>query len=247
MEITPFIPKYDTSIPKTKKDALMQKAYNYSIDAIVKAHTIEEKLHYRKLSEDKKIEAVLSFDVIDENNIIDALGLVDSHRRWEAFEAICKKYELSPKAYNEGLKDAWTTGLSTGLAIPYFLKADGKLMMDEEELEYYNNLPDEVTLYRGCSANELDRDEENCLGISWTTSRKIAEFFAFRHSDYDDEDRVVVSITVPKSDIITFIKDEDECIYLGAFELDEDDIEIVTEEPTQLYYDYMEEKDNLLK
>ena len=189
----------------------------------------------------------MSYDAIDENNITEALCLLDSQYVWEGFEAICKKYDLSPKAYNIGLKDAWSRGVATGIAIPFFLKADGKLMMNEEELDYYNNLPEEVTIYRGCSIYEVEPNEEDespsCLGISWTTSRKVAEFFAFRN---DAEERVVVSTTIPKSDILTFInnRNEYECICLA---IDEEKAEIVAGEPTELYDEYLEEKEQRYK
>ena len=65
----------------------------------------------------------------------------------------------------------------------------------------------------------------------------IFDFFAFRYEP--DEPRIVVSTTIPKSDIVAFInnREEYECIYLGA---DEENVQVVTEEPTDLFYEYME-------
>lgn len=45
--------------------------------------------------------------------------------------------------------------------------------LSDEDIEYYNNLPDQVTIYRGT----LDCDDIN-TGISWTTDLSIAKKFA---------------------------------------------------------------------
>ena len=181
---------------------------------------------------------------MNEETLGRAMCLVDSNFCWELFVKICEKYELSPKVFTLGLKDAWTIGVGTGdpKAIEYFRKVDGRLMMDEKEQLYFDALPDEVTIYRGCNIKELNylkkKGNTSCLGISWTTDRGIAEFFAFR---VGNKDRVVVSAVVKKSSIITFInnRDEYECIFLDIFSINP---QIVTQEPTKYYDEYMRKK-----
>ena len=115
-------------------------------------------------------------------------------------------------------------------------------MMDEKEQLYFDALPDEVTIYRGCNIKELNylkkKGNTSCLGISWKTDRGVAEFFAFR---VGNKDRVVVSAVVKKSSIITFInnRDEYECIFLDIFSINP---QIVTQEPTKYYDEYMRKK-----
>lgn len=125
----------------------------------------------------------------------------DTNLRWELFADLAEKGKLSDEAFNKGLAIAWTEGRGTGdfRAIQYFMRCKKELVMNEEELVYYNSLPDKVTLYRGCSIEEYeDEDGDSCFGISWTTSRDVAEFFAFRN---EQEDTAVYSIEVDKEDI----------------------------------------------
>lgn len=202
---------------------------------------------YEPLIQAKMYEAALSYPELDENNIVSPLGLVDNQKRWKLFEQLCKKYVLSPKAFAVGLKYAWTTGIATGNpnVIRFFRKVDGRLMMDEEEQQYFDKLPGVVTIYRGCHINELNYWDDNskdnsCLGISWTTDRGVAEFFAFRHTK---EDRLVVRLDVVKSSIVTFINErsEYECIYLLAFLVKP---MIVTKKPTSYFKKYMERRNS---
>jgi len=51
---------------------------------------------------------------------------------------------------------------SKGLALPYF---------NEAQRARYDVLPDEITVYRGCDVSFTE-------GVSWTTDRKVAEYFA---------------------------------------------------------------------
>lgn len=74
------------------------------------------------------------------------------------------------------------------------------------------------------------------FGISWTTSREIAEFFAFRN---EQEDTAVYSIEVDKEDIkaVFLSRNEFEAICFGG-----DEVTLVTDEPTELYTKYMERR-----
>lgn len=161
----------------------------------------------------------------------------DSNLRWELFADLAEKGKLSDEAFNKGLAIAWTEGRGTGdfRAIQYFMRCKKELVMNEEELAYYNSLPDKVTLYRGCSIEEYE-DEDSCFGISWTTSRDVAEFFAFRN---EQEDTAVYSIEVDKEDIkaVFLSRNEFEAICFGG-----DEATLVTDEPTELYTNYMERK-----
>ena len=85
--------------------------------------------------------------------------------------------------------------------ISFFKKAKKEYIMNDEELEVYNNLPDMVTIYRGV------RDKKWFRGLSWTLSYEQAEWFATR---FDSETSIVYEVTLPKKEIITFINDRNE-------------------------------------
>jgi|GEM_PF-3525304 len=57
-----------------------------------------------------------------------------------------------------------------------FLTADKRILMEDIGLARFKSLPDFFTVYRGCG--QFDRYTTN--GISWTTSREQAEWFALR-------------------------------------------------------------------
>lgn len=169
----------------------------------------------------------------DINSVL--LTYSDSNNRWELFSNLAENGRLSDEAFNVGLAIAWIEGKGTGdyRAISYFMRCKKEVIMDEEELAYYDSLPDKVTLYRGCSVEEY---EDDAFGISWTTSREVAEFFAFR---CEQEDTAVYSMEVDKNDIraVFLSRNEFEAIYLDC-----DEVTLVTDKPTELYNNYMIKK-----
>ena len=188
----------------------------------------------------KAIEDAFQREIVTGDDIVNILRTYTSDRdRWELFANLAENDKLSDEAFNKGLVIAWTVGRGTGdfRAIQYFMRCKKELVMNEEELAYYNRLPDKVTLYRGCSMDEYeDEDGDSCFGISWTTSREIAEFFAFRN---EQEDTAVYSIEVDKEDIkaVFLSRNEFEAICFGG-----DEVTLVTDEPTELYTNYMERR-----
>lgn len=88
----------------------------------------------------------------------------------------------------------------------FFKKAQKVYLMNEEELEKYKKLPQKVTIYRGVT----DYNRDNDKALSWTLSKKKAEWFAHRF----DEDGDVIKKEVDKKDIYAYFnsRDEDEVI-----------------------------------
>ena len=113
-----------------------------------------------------------------------------------------------------------------------------------EERKFFDELPDRVTLYRGCCIDEAISGE---YGISWTPSRPVACFFAFRHTT---ENRAVFMTVAPKSKIRAVFteREEKECLILEPVS-----VEITTTYPTEYYdqyqkfrYDYDRQEKELL-
>lgn len=73
----------------------------------------------------------------------------------------------------------------------------------DDQHRFFDDLPDMVTLYRGCS---LDRIH----GISWTTDRRVAEGFARGHRGIRVPNAVIAKTCIRKGDIITVITDRKE-------------------------------------
>lgn len=105
-----------------------------------------------------------------------------------------------------------------------FNNTDPKEYLSEKDYEYWQSLPDEVEVYRGCDIHELD-ETGFPLGISWTVDYKVAEFFAYR---YKNDEGCVIKAKVPKSLIKCYENDRSEAeviitdpfiIMLSGFEI----------------------------
>jgi hypothetical protein len=169
------------------------------------------------------------------------LGYFDNNERWGAFCWLVDNCKLSKRAFNVGLKEAWTTGRGDIKAIKYFGKSERKYLMDNMERAYYKKLPNIVTIYRGCNKLEYE-DDDNFLGLSWTTERKVAEFFAFRNRGCNINDGRVYSVNISKLEISAIFLDrhEYEVIYINLFP-DKEQIYLVTDKPTDYYYSFIKE------
>ena len=88
-----------------------------------------------------------------------------------------------------------TTNVSKQELIDFFTKADKQYLMDKEDLEVFNSLPDKVTIYRGV------RDKAGVYELSWTLSLEKARWFANRFSSLG----YVFKTVVNKADILCYI------------------------------------------
>jgi hypothetical protein len=68
-------------------------------------------------------------------------------------------------------------------------------ILTDNDLAFYDTLPQRFTIYRGCSGIPPERA---AVGVCWTTQRDIAEWFALRWSAPDREPVVVTARTSKK-------------------------------------------------
>ena len=124
------------------------------------------------------------------------------------FFKYCAPY-LSKKDFATGLQAAWVDGEGTNYnpgytieeLLSWFKRADKPLLMDKKEYKKYIGLPETVQLYRGMGRHHN-------LGISWTSSKEKAEWFAKRYS----QQGYLANIVVPRSCILAFFERENEYI-----------------------------------
>ena len=85
--------------------------------------------------------------------------------------------------------------------------------MSSYERRYYKRLPEKITIYRGISVSEY---ESGNYGISWTLSKKKADFFS-TYKRNGVEKGITVKKYVRKKDIIAYIssRNEKEILYIG--------------------------------
>jgi hypothetical protein len=97
-----------------------------------------------------------------------------------------------------GVADSWISpewpgqqmDLATWILIFRRSTPEGRYLLDEGETRLLADLDEQLTLYRGCW-------EEYKLGMSWTTDRDMANWFAHRF-DIRDNVGVLYTVTVPR-------------------------------------------------
>ena len=103
--------------------------------------------------------------------------------------------------------------VTTSNLLKYFKMADKSFLMSKEEKEIYDNLPNEVIVYRGVSKQHL-----NPNALSWTLSKEQAEWFStrFHSSGY------VLKAKIKKENIFCFKSLEEETIlnYKNIYDLE---------------------------
>lgn len=149
---------------------------------------------------------------IDESNLVRILNLVNRPYRLY-FLYLCRN-RLSERDMGSCLAATWShieyistdSNLNSQKIISLFHSADRTTLMSDEEQAYIDSLPDVVTLYRGVTTINRNRKK----AMSWTTDRKIAEWFAKR---FDSPYKAIWTIQIPKSRILCYFDNgEKECV-----------------------------------
>lgn len=109
------------------------------------------------------------------------------------------KNNLSPKDFAKYLAIAWVSSENPNddknvpirTLVSWFRNVDKRVLMQPDDYKYYQNLPDEVTLYRGVSPGRKK------YGLSWTDDVKTAKWFKQRFEE-DGNKGELLTATVPK-------------------------------------------------
>lgn len=135
--------------------------------------------------------------------------------------------------YLDYIKKEWTKDNVTLSKMRKLLKRykPKHWIITKAEKDFYNSLPEYITLYRGGSLKEIS----STFGVSWTTEIGTAEHYAYKE---EREGRCVYCVVVPKSEIRA-IPIPDALIEIMI--LDPVSVEIISTEPTEAFYQYEEE------
>lgn len=132
---------------------------------------------------------------------------------------ICKPYQLtffkyikdylSEEDFSKLLISSWTStefntndkNVTLREFVSWFKKANKSYMMDESELKVFNDLPEEVVIYRGVG----NRKYKN--GMSWTLNKNKAIWFSKR---FNFDDKHVYQGIIAKKDILVYTNQRDE-------------------------------------
>lgn len=115
---------------------------------------------------------------------------------------------LGPEDYASGLREAWLMtefpnadpNLTLAEKVRYFRKADPKILMSKSDYARFLSLPDEIVVYRGINR------KGSYKGLSWTTDRERAEWFASRWKI----NSAVYKATIAKADVLAYFGERDE-------------------------------------
>lgn len=137
-----------------------------------------------------------------------------------------KKY-LSIDDMSVLLAHVWVTSenpngdvnVSLETVVKWFKSCNKIILMDEQEHNVYNELPEDLIVYRGVAVNR------NPHGLSWTIDYSKAEWFAHRF-DTEDEEGYILKASISKSDVLAYFDSRGESeIVVDVFGLNENSIE----------------------
>ncbi|MDO5556519.1 MAG: hypothetical protein Q4G09_08050 [Clostridia bacterium] len=108
------------------------------------------------------------------------------------------------KDFCNNLIDSWVSdeyicenvNVSKAELLNYFKMASKKLLMNEEELNYFSKLEDEITVYRGVT----NYNKNNLSALSWTLDKEIAKWFCERFNENGNIYKAIIS----KKDIFAY-------------------------------------------
>lgn len=148
-------------------------------------------------------------EVIDESDLSNIYALINSP--WKLTWLKFVKPYLSGADFAEYLQLSWTmqenpnmdNNVSTATAIKWFKSADKKALMEPEDYEYWQNLPEEVTLYRGVSIGRKK------YGISWTDDEEKALWFKARF-ERGGKKGSLLKVTVKKEHCLAYFDTRNE-------------------------------------
>ncbi len=84
-------------------------------------------------------------------------------------------------------------------------------------------------------------DRAGVFGLSWTLSRAVAEFFAWRF-DAADAGRVLVRATIPRADALAYFNARRESEVIADVQRPVCPVEVLSREPGPAFWQYMDER-----
>lgn len=133
---------------------------------------------------------------------------------------IFSKYQdtFSDEDYWKNLSETYI--MQDFMELPYMLykemfsspRENKEMLMSDTERKFLEQLPEEITIYRGGGEKEI----ETGFGISWTLNKTIAEQFVERKKHSSNDVMFVHKLTIPKSKVVAYFnsRKEEEIIYI---------------------------------
>ena len=154
--------------------------------------TVEENLKLAQDSFANKIKEITSY-----HSFLTAMNKIYLP---EFFKRIYKY--LSPKDYSEFLSEMWCIvefpnncpDIKPSEFVSFFKKANPEFLMEQDEFKKFQELPDEVTIYRGI------QNKSTIKALSWTTNKGVAKWFANRF----EQKGTIYQANIKREDILAY-------------------------------------------
>tara|TARA_R110000787_G_scaffold81051_2_gene175979 strand:+ start:894 stop:1637 length:744 start_codon:yes stop_codon:yes gene_type:complete len=192
----------DQVIPEDFKRAILPKG----LDAKTFGDAYVQKINFKKQELDKAIE---------QQNWDKVFMLVEKPFRLNWLEENIDLIKDDKQYYNF-LKDAYMmtefpmNGFSNyrDLLDLFYARKNSKLMLDKDELELLNSLPNEVKIWRGVKVDDV-LDDDN-IGLSFTLNKDKAIWFAERFAQAGVSQAILIEAVVKRDDILSIFLNRDE-------------------------------------
>lgn len=133
-----------------------------------------------------------------------------------AFMKFNEEY-MNKKHFAEYLADAWVTEDNPNMdinvppeeSVKMFQRAEKKWLMEKDDYEYYQNLPEKIEVFRGVSVGRLK------YGLSWTDDYEKAEWFRNRFENIGQRKNgenkcMMLKAIVDKKDVLAYFNTRNE-------------------------------------
>lgn len=118
---------------------------------------------------------------------------------------------LTKKTFSELFGEIWVESenpnddinVSLRELVLWFRNADKKALMGEDDYKTWENLPETMELYRGVGVGRKQ------YGLSWTSNKEKAKWFAHRFDTVDDIG-YVQKVIVPRKDMLAYFQSRGE-------------------------------------
>jgi len=149
--------------------------------------------------------------LLEQKTVTDVFHMLNKPDRLQLLSILSNVYEFDKQEYSELLHFAWTSTefphqMKVSELVSMFNRADPKHLMNGS-YKAFEELPDEITVYRGWSETNVKAGMTKRMGLAWTTDRKIAEWFAKR---WKHTDAKLAIGKVRKSDVYMYTNERNE-------------------------------------
>lgn len=197
--------------PNEKFPIFVSHPFINSAMTVIPSESGQEMINVLEGDGEKRFRTALVNQLKRTDKLIDFFLMLNNAYRFTFLDHI-RRY-LSDDDLGMCLRYIWTcsefTNSSTVFTkkqlVSLFSRSSKNTLMDEDELPVFQELPERITVYRGTNS----MNSEDVKVLSWTLSRKKAEWFASR---FDDDTQYVFQAELPKNGALAYFSYEEEIV-----------------------------------